>query len=197
MEIIRNATRCFVVACLVSIAIPAHAQIVRSYPKSAVNSLGTSTTALSAPSYSSSASATTCGFTFSTANADACWGGATTGIRATGDVFTFFSPNYGPQLSSGALINVSGVISYSPASLPLKSQVADGATAVGVKIGNVAALSTAGSKAVAVYSDNVTTEVASIRKDAATWGIRLRSPDGTWYLLTIANGGTVSIAASP
>jgi hypothetical protein len=49
--------------------------------------------------------------------------------------------------------------------LPLIGQAADGATAIGVKIGNVSALTNAGARIAAWYADNVTTQVAHITKD--------------------------------
>jgi hypothetical protein len=79
----------------------------------------------------------------------------------------------------------------------LRGNVNDGAGAVGVKLANASALATAGAKALEVYRDAQTTPVMAVRKNANTWGVRLQSPDGTWYLLTIANGGAVNIAADP
>lgn len=80
----------------------------------------------------------------------------------------------------------------------VKGQDANDASAVGVRLSNTVTLNTSGAKAVEACADSTCSiPVAAIRYNGTTWGLRLQSPDGTWYLLTIANGGTVSIAASP
>jgi hypothetical protein len=80
----------------------------------------------------------------------------------------------------------------------VKGQVADNASAVGVKLSNTVTLTTSGAKAVEACSDSTcATPVAAVRYNGTTWGLRLQSPDGTWYLLTIANGGTVSVVTNP
>lgn len=80
----------------------------------------------------------------------------------------------------------------------VKGQDANDASAVGVRLSNTVTLNTSGAKVAEFCSDSTcTTPIASIRYNGTTWGLRLQSPDGTWYLLTIANGGTVSVAANP
>jgi hypothetical protein len=80
----------------------------------------------------------------------------------------------------------------------VKGQDANDASAIGVRLSNTVTLDASGAKAVEVCSDSTcVTPVAAIRYNGSTWGLRLQSPDGTWYLLTIANGGTVNIAANP
>ncbi len=49
----------------------------------------------------------------------------------------------------------------------LRSNIANGATAIAVKIANGVALTTAGAKVCSFYSDNASTEVAAIDKDGA------------------------------
>lgn len=82
----------------------------------------------------------------------------------------------------------------------VSGQAANGASAVGVASDNTNALSTSGAK---IHSfRNASVEKAFIDKDGqlentvAAKGIILKSPDGTRYLFTIANGGTVSIVAA-
>jgi hypothetical protein len=101
--------------------------------------------------------------------------------------------------STGSYVHATDIISETgtTARLQLRGQNPDGASAVGVAVGNTTALTAAGARAFEVFSDGLATEAASIRRNAATWGVRLKSPDGTWYLLTIANGGTVSVTVDP
>lgn len=80
----------------------------------------------------------------------------------------------------------------------IKGQVANGATAVGVKISNTNTLNTSGAKIVQFCADSVCADPAmELRSNGSVYGWRFKSPDGTWYLMTIANGGTVSITANP
>jgi hypothetical protein len=104
-----------------------------------------------------------------------------------------------PGSAGGSYVYATNILSKiaTTEDLRLRGQQADAAGSVGVKLGNSTALTTTGARAAAIYSDGLTTEVASIRKDAATWGLRLRSPDGTYYLCTVANGGALSCAANP
>lgn len=72
---------------------------------------------------------------------------------------------------------------------------ANGASAIAIKVGNSAALSTSGAKIVSLYSDNLSTERAFFDKDGqyenlgAGNGIIFKSPDGTRYRVTVPNGG--------
>jgi hypothetical protein len=101
--------------------------------------------------------------------------------------------------ASGTRIGASAgfITPTSAGSMLVKGNENNGSGAIGVKIYNGNALSTSGARALGVYSDGSSTEAASVQTNGTTFGIRLKSPDGTWYLLTIANGGTVNIAAAP
>jgi hypothetical protein len=81
--------------------------------------------------------------------------------------------------------------------LTLLGRVGDSGSAHAIALQNSTPLTTTGAMAIDGFSDSGSTRIWAIRKNASTWGLRLKSPDGTWYLLTIANGGTVSIAADP
>lgn len=84
-----------------------------------------------------------------------------------------------------------------------KGRAADGATAVSHKFGGTVALTTAGAKIAGFYNDAglLTSLKASIDKDGVYenhttgGGIVLKSPDGTRYLITVANGGAISATA--
>lgn len=91
-----------------------------------------------------------------------------------------------------------GYIGATNSTVLVKGQDQNDANAIGARISNSVTLNTTGAKVVEFCTDTLCTiPVASIRYNGSTWGLRLQSPDGTWYLLTIANGGTVSIAANP
>ncbi len=85
-----------------------------------------------------------------------------------------------------------------------KGRAADGASAVNHKFGGTVALTNASAKIAAFYADagTFTTIRASIDKDGvyenttAGKGLILKSPDGTRYAVTVANGGTISITAA-
>jgi hypothetical protein len=62
-----------------------------------------------------------------------------------------------------------GVVGASASYLRLVGGVPDGATAIGVKIGNGNALATAGAKIVSFYNDNNTTEKAAITYDGGAY----------------------------
>lgn len=75
-----------------------------------------------------------------------------------------------------------------------RGTVVDGATAIAHRIGNANALATAGAKIAAFYSDNLTTEKASIDKDGkGTFAGGAHLTGGT---LTFPDGTTQSTAAS-
>jgi hypothetical protein len=82
-------------------------------------------------------------------------------------------------------------------SVDLLGTASNAAGSKAATISNLTALTTAGAKALAIYSDNAGTEAASIRTNGTRYGLRLQSPDGTWYLVTVANGGTLSVSANP
>lgn len=80
------------------------------------------------------------------------------------------------------------------------AEVADSGSAVAHDYDNTTTLSTSGAKL--VRHKNNGTEKCFIDKDGqyenvvTGKGIILKSPDGTRYLITVANGGTVSVAAA-
>lgn len=82
------------------------------------------------------------------------------------------------------------------------SAVANGSSAVAVQLHALSNFSTAGAKIVSVCNNN-TTEVCFIDFNGqyenrnSGKGIILKSADGTRYLLTIANGGTVTVGVAP
>jgi len=61
----------------------------------------------------------------------------------------------------------------SPGSLTFKGLVTDGASAIGIKLGNNASLTTAGAKITSFYSDTFTTEKAYVTKDGVFGGSTL------------------------
>ncbi len=65
-------------------------------------------------------------------------------------------------VSGGIEIGLVGLGTVAGYSLVLRNKVVDGATAIGLKIGNINTFSTAGAKIASFYSDNVTTEKAAI-----------------------------------
>lgn len=72
------------------------------------------------------------------------------------------------QIVAGNMVSNTGLIGCSSSvanSVQLRGSIADGGTAVGVKLGNYNTLSAVGAKPVAIYSDNFTTEVANFDKD--------------------------------
>lgn len=88
------------------------------------------------------------------------------------------------------------------AAIHYSGRCGDAADSVAHRFGNATSLTTSGAQIAAFYSDSITTKKAFIDKDGqfenavAGKGIILKSPDGTRYLLTIANGGTVSVSAA-
>lgn len=108
----------------------------------------------------------------------------------------------GPSIVYG-LANTSGLqhgLSANGKAAQVSGNAADGASAVGVISDNANALTTGGAK---IHSfRNAGTEKAFHDKDGqleqtvAGKGVVLKSPDGTRYLLTVANGGTLSITAA-
>jgi hypothetical protein len=165
---------------------------------SSVDAAGASSIALSAPGYTSTAASGANAITLAT-------DGARLKVGSGASAYLYFDGTYirtpGGLTADGSVfaaeLRAPAIYPATTNPVMLRGRAVNGATAVAVKSANDVALSTAGAKVHAFYSDNGTTEVASVRKDASTWGIRLRSPDGTWYLLTIANGGTVSVVADP
>ncbi len=97
--------------------------------------------------------------------------------------------------SATGLINTTG-----NAPLKLAGNTTDGASAIGVTTNTLNAFSTSGAKLLSVQNNSV--EKAFFDKDGnlellTTPGfIVMKSPDGTRYKLSIANGGTVSITAA-
>jgi len=72
-----------------------------------------------------------------------------------------------PNVNAGVLAASNNVrsdllASYSSVALGLEGSVANGASAIGLKLGNINALSTAGAKIAAIYSDANTTEQAYV-----------------------------------
>lgn len=105
-----------------------------------------------------------------------------TGISFTGSNLMVFSANgvsYG-QMNNILYWNIHQ--GYSAAPISFAGNVANGATAIGVKIGNVNALSTAGAKIVSFYSDNLSTEKAYITKDGNYYG-----PGGNFSGLSVSS----------
>lgn len=113
-----------------------------------------------------------------------------------GGVNTFSAPG---QIKSGTfrLTNGSGYLLQEAAASPLYlyGNATDGATHFNVQVDGQATLSTAGAAALVVANNG--TKVSAIETNGTVWGIYFKSPDGTAYLATIANGGTWSIAAAP
>lgn len=70
----------------------------------------------------------------------------------------------GPTGQSNVPLYAPAFVSSGASSAIVRGRVADGATAIGVKVMNLNALSTSGSKALSIYSDNGSTEVASVNR---------------------------------
>lgn len=101
--------------------------------------------------------------------------------------------------------NVARIVHYvfsNQAASHYSGRCSDASDAVAHRFGSNTNLTTAGAQIAAFYNDSFSTKKAFIDKDGqlentvAGKGVILKSPDGTRYLLTIANGGTVSIAAA-
>lgn len=113
-----------------------------------------------------------------------------------------FAGLYGAVFSADGAGTVVPLPLYSPdtTGLALKGRVNDGSAAVGVIADNTNTLSTAGAKLLSVRNNS--TEKAFVDKDGnyeavpVSGGIILKSPDGTRYKLTVANGGTLTITAA-
>jgi hypothetical protein len=69
------------------------------------------------------------------------------------------------QLSAASFSSAANFSAFGANSANLLGGSADGAAAIGVKLGNVNALTTAGAKILSLYSDNVTTEQAFVDKN--------------------------------
>lgn len=80
-------------------------------------------------------------------------------------IISFYPDNF---ITEKAYLDIFGAMkagsfdAFAAASAQLRGNVADGATAIGNKIGNASALSTAGSKVCSFYSDNLASEVAYV-----------------------------------
>jgi hypothetical protein len=77
---------------------------------------------------------------------------------------TAYSGVFGNTLSVGGYVSTPQTRATTNNSLQSLGSVADGATAIGHKIGNLNTLTTSGAKIASFYSDNLTTEVAYIDK---------------------------------
>lgn len=80
----------------------------------------------------------------------------------------------------------------SPASITMKGLVTDGATAIGIKLGNHASLTTAGAKITSFYSDAFITEKAYVTKDGYFGWIA-----GNTQATVGAAGGAAGLPATP
>lgn len=96
--------------------------------------------------------------------------------------------------SGGSIVSGSGfVTAASPAVLQLRGNIADGATVIANKIGNVNALATAGAKIASFYNDNFVTEKAFIDKDGkATFNGGIVLPQGQGIALNGAGSAVLS-----
>ncbi len=133
-------------------------------------------------------------------------GNLTPGTTENGTVGTFtkqFLYVYSTGVLTRNIVDNNGVnrvAMVTGATLGLTGTMVDGASAVGTSVNTAVAYANAGSKLFSVRNNAV--EKAFVDKDGhyevvgASGSIVLASPDGTRYRLTIANGGTVAIAAA-
>lgn len=109
--------------------------------------------------------------------------GASDYASSDGTTVTFAGPLasassiQGSSLIATGASGVSTLAIIAPSGNPgrISGQVANGATAIGVKLSPFSAYTTAGARIAVFYSDNITTEAAAIDKDGA---IRLNIPGG-------------------
>lgn len=96
---------------------------------------------------------------------------------------------------TGATVNAGGgnyIVTNSNTSANLRGNVTDGASAIAVKITNANALSTAGAKALAIYSDSASTQVAYVGLD----GTISSSSSKTKGTITLSSGtGTATVTS--
>lgn len=165
---------------------PAGAQVLGG---SAVNATGRSNRTLSAPRYVSTAASGSNGFA---CTVDGCRFDLGTGANdywysASGNLTT-----PGAIVSTGGSVSGTAFAAYGTASAVLRGGIGDGATAIGVKIQNFNALTTPGAKIVSFYSDNGTTEKASIDKDGV-----VNASGGFSSPLAISSALRLHLTASP
>jgi len=112
------------------------------------------------------------------------------GQTISGDATWIYPGNacYAPLVASGA----NGFQTVGAISGSIKGNVADGGTAIGLKIGNANALSTAGAKICSFYSDNFTSEKAYIDKDGRFFSAGFGTIGQAQYIL-LGHDGVTSI----
>lgn len=102
------------------------------------------------------------------------------------------------QLTTG--INSNAYYTNTATTMDVRSTVANGGSAVGVQVGTINTMSTSGAKLVSFINNS--TEKAFVGYDGniettvVGSGFILKSPDGTRYRITVANGGALSTTAA-
>lgn len=152
---------------------------------------------VSATSYTSTAASGADGFKVATNGARFHIGtGASDYFDSDGSIITAHV-----GLNATGDMNATGTGALNASAFPVYGRVADGATAIGVKVGNANGLSTAGSSIATFYADNFSTARASVQAtgafnpdftdDSATPGARtVNKPSG---LNAIAAGASTCV----